>query len=36
MPQQWIHNTVNMIICCVPRLGRSTATLPSSTAYETP
>ena len=32
MPRQWKHNTINMNTCCVPRLGRSTATLPSSTS----
>jgi hypothetical protein len=33
---QWKHNSVNMNPCCVPRLSRSTTTLPSSTAYKTP
>jgi hypothetical protein len=31
-PQQWKHNTVNMNTCCAPTLGRSIATLPSSTS----
>ena len=30
--QQWKHNTINMITCCVPTLGRSSTTLPSSTS----
>jgi hypothetical protein len=32
MPQQWKHNTINMNAWCVPRLGRSTPTLPYSTS----
>ena len=32
MPWQWKQDSVNMNTCCVPRLGRSTATLPSSTS----
>ena len=32
MHQEWKHNSVNMNTGCAPRLGRSTATLPSSTS----